>query len=87
MSPWNYFAVGAKGETLYTGGSLKVLEVLVNSGFDQRNKTVNSLKSGLLLTQMKNGYFPAQKSKSPIPDPYFTIRFLKLLRILKNQKI
>jgi len=85
LSPWDYLAVGAKGETLFTGGSLKILEILVNHGLDKKNKTVDKLLSGLLLTQMDTGYFPAQKSKAPIPDPYVTIRFLKLLRILSNR--
>lgn len=85
LSPWDYFAVGAKGETLFTGGSLKILEILVNHGLDKKNKMVDKLTSGLLLTQMDTGYFPAQKSKSPIPDPYVTIRFLKLLRILSSK--
>ena len=86
LSPWDYFAVGAKGETLFTGGSLKVLEILVNYGLGRSDKTVDKLVSGIMQTQMDSGYFPFQKSKSPIPDPYVTIRFLKLLRILSHDK-
>jgi hypothetical protein len=82
LSPWDYFSVGAKGETLYTGGSLKVLEIFVNFGLDRKDKAVDKLVSGLIQTQMETGFFPFQKSKSPIPDPYVTIRFLKILRIL-----
>ena len=82
LSPWDYFSIGAKGETLYTGGSIKVLEIFVNCGFTRKDKVVDKLVSGILETQMESGYFPFQKSKSPMPDPYVTIRFLKLLRIL-----
>ena len=27
LSPWDYFSVVAKGETLFAGGSLKILEI------------------------------------------------------------
>ena len=85
LSPWNYFSVGAKGETLFTGGSLKVLEIFVNYGLTQKDKTVDKLVSGILQTQMETGYFPFQKSKTPMPDPYVTMRFLKILRLLSQR--
>ena len=86
LSPWDYFSVGAKGETLFTGGSLKILEIFVNHGFSKNDKVINKLVSGILSCQMDNGYFPFQKSKFPIPDPYVTVRFLRMLRVIRSNK-
>ena len=35
---------------------------------------------------MDNGYFPFQKSKFQIPDPYVTVRFLRMLRVIRSNK-
>tara|TARA_S200000501_G_scaffold150455_1_gene141880 strand:+ start:1849 stop:2826 length:978 start_codon:yes stop_codon:yes gene_type:complete len=85
LSPWDYFSVGSKSETLFTGGSLKVLEILVNYGLTRKDKIVDRLASGILQTQLETGYFPFQKSKAPKPDPYVTVRFLKILRLLSQK--
>lgn len=81
-SPWDTFKIGESGDSMFTGGSLKIFECAVQHGYGFKHPLIDKLYSGLLFTQMGNGYFPAVKSKKPIKDPMATVRILSLIRKL-----
>ena len=85
-SPWDTFKVGESGDSIFTGGSVKMMECAVNHGLGFKHPMVDKLYNGLLFTQMKSGYFPGVKSKKPIRDAMVTVRILSFIRKLHMQE-
>lgn len=77
---WNIFTVSADSTGMFSGGSLKVLDILSRAGYTPADTRFKKLYSWLISVQMDNGMFPRVVSKMPIADESITLRVLSIIK-------
>lgn len=86
-SYWNKLASGAGNETMFSGGTLKVLEIAADFGIHKYDPSVDKYVKWLKNLQMDNGLFPMDAGKMSIADEAVTVRVLSVLRkFAKNER-
>ena len=84
VEAWDHLAIGQGQDSMFSGGTLKVLEGAVDCGFDLGDTRIMKLYDWLLSIQMENGYFPRITGKMPIADGLVTARALNVIRKLRS---
>ena len=82
---WNRFATGSRGESLFRGGTLKVLESLARAGFPPADGRFRKLYDWLINTQLPDGLFPAAAGR-PEGDPLVTVAVLELINRVESTR-
>ncbi len=85
IDAFNHLQIGNSGNSMFYGGSLKVLEASVNSGLTQKDPRVRKLVKWLFDIQLDNGMFPRIANNIPMGDHFVTVRVLQLFRKLSEQ--
>ena len=77
---WNQLHISSDPEYMFSGGTLKVLEILSLAGYNCSNKIYKKLYEWLLAQQLENGFYPRKVSQLKIADTLTTIKVLGLIR-------
>jgi len=83
---WNQLYISSDTQYMFSGGTLKVLELLSLSGYNCSNKDYNRLYKWLLSQQLDSGFFPRTVSDLHIPDTLATIRALTVIKRTENKR-
>jgi len=76
---WECLSINHKSEHMFAGGTLKLLEILLNS----KNidiKIIKKMFNWMINQQMDNSLFPKIANKQPISDILVTNRFLAVIK-------
>ena len=76
---WECLFVNHREEHMFAGGTLKILEILLNSKTDDIKK-IKKMITWLIDQQMENSLFPKIANKYPIADISVTIKVLYVLK-------
>ena len=79
---WDYLYIGHDDNGPFRGGTLKMLEIAVEAGFDISNKVVKKASHWIRDQQLGNGLFPAVAGRDEEGDFMVTVRALNMLRKL-----
>jgi hypothetical protein len=83
---WNRFGISFKGDAMFQGGTLKVLESVISCGYNPSDPRVKKMYQWLLETQMDNGLFPSIQNQNPIADLWVTLRVLKIVKAIETTR-
>ncbi len=83
---WDHLATSIKGNAMFLGGTLKVLESVVRCGYNPTDQRVKKMYNWLLDQQMDNGLFPAIAGKIPIASYSVTVRALEVVKMLETTR-
>jgi hypothetical protein len=87
-SYWNKLASGAGNEAMFSGGTLKVLEIAADFGVHKYDPAIDKYVKWLKNLQMDNGLFPMDAGKMSIADESVTVRVISVFRkFAKNERI
>lgn len=86
VEAWDHLAIGSSGESIFAGGSLKVMEAVTRCGYTREDARLNKLYKWLISIQMENGYFPRIAGKLPVADGMVTVRSLSVIRQLSKNR-
>ncbi|MBS1271826.1 MAG: hypothetical protein MAGBODY4_00958 [Candidatus Marinimicrobia bacterium] len=84
---WDYLYLGHDESGCFRGGTLKVLEIASQTGFDRSNDVIKKASNWLRDQQLENGLFPAIAGKDSNGDYMVTIRMLQVLKRLYPETI
>ena len=76
---WNQFNITSDSSLMFSGGTLKVLEVLVRAGYNPSNTHFKKLYEWFIAQQMDDGMFPMAAGKMPIANEAVTVRAMALI--------
>ena len=76
---WECLTFNHRSEHMFAGGTLKILEILLNSKTDDIKK-IKKMINWLMDQQMENSLFPKIANKHPIADIPVTIRSLSVFK-------
>jgi len=79
---WDYLYMGYDNNGPFRGGTLKLLDIAAEGGFDTSNKVVKKAAHWLRDQQLRTGFFPAVAGKDNEGDYMVTVRALNVLRKL-----
>ncbi|NOZ08238.1 MAG: hypothetical protein GXO91_05100 [FCB group bacterium] len=82
VEAWDHLAIGSKGDSIFSGGTLKVMEAVTRCGYDRKDQRLNKLYKWLLSIQLEGGYFPRIAGKFPVADSMVTVRALAVIKNL-----
>ncbi len=84
VEAWDHLAIGSKGDSIFSGGTLKVMEAVTRCGYGKHDSRLNKLYKWLLSIQLEGGYFPRIAGKFPIADSMVTVRALSVIKNLSQ---
>ncbi|MCF7804513.1 MAG: hypothetical protein K9N46_09745 [Candidatus Marinimicrobia bacterium] len=84
---WDYLYVGYDESGCFRGGTLKVLEIVTNAGYDRSNTVVKKASNWLRDQQLDSGLFPAVAGKDTVGDFMVTLRALSVLKKLFSDSV
>ena len=76
---WECLIVNHTSEHMFAGGTLKVLEIFLNSKIID-DKIIKKMINWLKMQQMDDSFFPKVANKHPIPDILVTNRVLAVMK-------
>ena len=79
LDSWECLTVNHTSEHMFAGGTLKILEIFLNSKVVDI-KFINKMIDWLKDQQMDNGFFPKIANKHPVPDILVTNRALCVMK-------
>ncbi len=77
---WDKLATGLSEDSIFYGGTLKLIEILVGCRHDPYDPQLVKLIQWLRSVQLDSGLFPLEAGGLSIGDEYVTVRALKVLR-------
>ena len=77
-SAWDELSIGNKDQSMFAGGTLKYLESL-SLLMDEDSKDLRKHLNWLRSIRLTNNLFPRNIKGKQIPDPYVSVRALKVL--------
>ena len=83
---WDKLSIGAGDDSMFYGGTLKVLETAEKFGYHPGNRQFKKLYDWLLGQEMDKGYFPKNADKMPIMDENVTARALILIGKIESSR-
>lgn len=83
QNAWNNLSISTGKESMFAGGTLKLLEILAGCGYDMSDHKIQKLIKWLKGIQLDNGLFPREAGKLSIGDDSVTIRALSVYKKLK----
>jgi len=81
---WDHLSVGSGGDSIFGGGTLKVLLSCANCGYNLDDSRMKKSYEWLLAQQLDNGFFPRVAGKMPVEDGMVTLKVLQLIRKLRE---
>ncbi len=84
---WDYLYTGHDETACFRGGTLKMLEIAVDGGFDRNHPVVKKAANWLREQQLDNGLFPAIAGKDTQGDYMVSIRALTILKKLYSESV
>ena len=75
---WDELSVGHKEESMFTGGTLKYLESLIQTK-NFKSKDIRNHIDWLRSIRLNNSLYPRNVKGKQIPDPYVSVRALRVL--------
>ncbi len=86
QNAWNNISIGTGEESMFAGGTLKLLEVLAGCRYNMSDHRIQKLIKWLKAIQLDDGLFPREVGKLSIGDEWVTIRALAVYKKLKFQR-
>ncbi len=83
---WNILSIGTGETSMFTGGTLKLMEILAGCHYNMSDHQIQKWVKWLKSIQLDDGYFPREVNKMPIGDEWVTLRALSVYKKLKFQK-
>lgn len=84
---WDYLYIGHDETACFRGGTLKMLEIAINGGFDRSHPVIKKASNWLREQQLDNGFFPAIAGKDTQGDYLVTVRALTVLKKLFPESV
>nr|MBC8478882.1 hypothetical protein [FCB group bacterium] len=81
---WDHLSIGHSGDSIFAGGTLKILLSCANCGYTLRDSRMKKAYHWLLALQLDNGFFPRIAGKMPVEDSMVTLQVLQLIRKLRT---
>ena len=79
VNTWDKLSIGSGDDSMFYGGTLKVIETAERFGYHPGNRQFKKLYDWLLGQEMDAGYFPKNADKMPLKDENVTARALILI--------
>ncbi|MBC8214390.1 MAG: hypothetical protein ISR90_06705 [Candidatus Marinimicrobia bacterium] len=83
---WDHLSASIKGDAMFLGGTLKVLDSVVRCGYNPTDQRVKKMYNWLLEQQMDNGLFPAIAGKMPQANYDVTVRVLEVIKSIETTR-
>ncbi len=83
---WDKLGITHTSEGMFTGGTYKVLQGVVNCGYTPEDMRVRKMLNWLIEQQMEDGYFPKIAGHMPIADENVTVNILKLVQEIESTR-
>ena len=83
---WNKFSMAADPVMMFAGGTLKVLKILANAGYNPSNPQFKKMYTWMIQQQLDNGYYPMAVSKMPIESEWVTVQVLSVIKQIESSR-
>ncbi len=83
---WNKFSSAADPVMMFAGGTLKVLKILANAGYNPSNPQFKKMYTWMIEQQLENGYYPMAVSKMPIESEWVTVQALSVIKQIESSR-
>ncbi|MDB3868585.1 terpene cyclase/mutase family protein [Candidatus Marinimicrobia bacterium] len=83
---WNHFDITSDSNLMFAGGTLKILEILMQAGYNPSNPQFKKLYEWFISQQMDDGMFPTRAGQMPIANEAVTVRAMALIRAIESTR-
>jgi hypothetical protein len=83
---WNQFSITSNSNSMFAGGTLKVLEILLSAGYNPSKPQFKKIYKWFLDQQMDDGMFPMVAGKNPIANEAVSVRAMALIRAIESTR-